>query len=69
MPGAGARNWSFGSTDRVLTTANLAPGLYLQVFQSRLQIGQRKSYGVSTGLVHVKTIAVSITHVQYLVET
>jgi len=28
-----------------------------------------KSYGVSTGLIHVKTIAVFITHVQYLVGT
>jgi len=34
-----------------------------------LQIGQLKSYGVSTGLIHVKTIAVFITHVQYWVET
>jgi len=26
------------------------------------QVGQNKSYGVSTGLVHVKTIAVFITY-------
>ena len=39
-----------------------------KLFQSRLQAGQLKFYGVSTGLVHVKTIAVFITHVQYLVE-
>jgi len=69
MPGARARNLSFDSTVLVPTTANLAPGFYLQVLQSRLQIGQLKSYGVSTGLVLVKTIAVFITHVQYLVET
>jgi len=37
-----------------------------KLFQSRLQVGQFKSYDVSTGLVHVKTIAVFITHVQYL---
>ena len=67
--GSGARNLSFGSTVLVPTSANLVPGFYLQVFQSRLQIGQLKSYGVSTGLIHIKTIAVFITHVQYLVET
>jgi len=59
---------SSGSTVLVPTTANLAPGFYLQVFRSRLQVVQ-KSYSVSTGLVHVKMIAVFITHVQYLVET
>jgi len=37
-----------------------------KLFQSSLQVGQLKFYGVSTGLVHVKTIAVFITHVQYL---
>jgi len=31
MPG-GARNLSFGSTVVVPTTANLAPGFYLQVY-------------------------------------
>jgi len=30
-----------------------------------LQLGEVKSYGVSHGLVHVKTIVVFITHVQY----
>ena len=34
-----------------------------------LQVGQLKSYGVSTGLVYVKTIAVFVTRVQYLAET
>jgi len=36
MPGAGdgARNLSFGSTVLVPTTANLAPGFYLQVFKA-----------------------------------
>ena len=60
---------SFGSTDLVPAIANLAPGFYLQVFRSMLQVGQLKSNGVSTGLVNVKTIVVFITHVQYLVET
>ena len=38
-------------------------------FQSRSQIGQLESYGVSLDLLHMKTIAVFITHVQYLAET
>jgi len=45
------------------------PWLLSASFQSRLQIGQLQSYSVSTGLVHVMTIVVFITHVQYLVET
>jgi len=40
-----------------------------KLFQSNLQVGQLKSYGVPTGLVHVKMIAVFITNVQYLAET
>jgi len=40
-----------------------------KLFQSNLQVGQLKSYGVSTGLVHVKAIMLFIMHVQYLVET
>ena len=36
---------------------------YLWVFWSSLQVGQINSYGVSTGLLHVKMIAVFITHV------
>jgi len=35
-----------------------------KLFQSRLQIGQLKSYGVSNGLVHVKAIVVFIAHAQ-----
>jgi len=35
-----------------------------KLFPSRLQAGQLKLYGVSPGLVHVKTIAAFITHVQ-----
>jgi len=38
-------------------------------FQSSLEVGQLKSYGLSTGLAHVKTIAVFLTHVQYLAKT
>jgi len=34
-------------------------------FESRLQISELKSWGVSTGPVNVKTIVVFITHVQY----
>jgi len=33
-----------------------------------LKIVQVKSYGVSNGLVHVKTLAIFITHVQYLLK-
>jgi len=32
MLGAGDKNLSFGSTVLVPTTANLAPGFYLQIF-------------------------------------
>jgi len=39
------------------------------LFQRNLQVGQLKSHGVSTGLVHVKMIAVFITNVQYFPET
>jgi len=35
-----------------------------QLLQSSLQVDQLKSYGVTTGLVHAKTIAVFITRVQ-----
>jgi len=34
MPGAGDRNFSFGSTVLVPTTANIALGFYLQVFKA-----------------------------------
>jgi len=34
-----------------------------KLFQSRLQVGQLKPYGVATGLVHVKMTAVFITRV------
>jgi len=40
-----------------------------KLFQSSLQVGQLRSYDVSTGLMHVKPIAVFITRVQYLAET
>jgi len=40
-----------------------------KIFQCNLQVGQPKSYGVSTGRVHVKIIAVFITNVHYLAET
>jgi len=40
-----------------------------KLFESNLQVGKLKSYGVSTGLVHVKMIAVFITNVQYLAVT
>jgi len=53
----------------VPTIANLAAGFLPVRFLSRVQVCQLKSYGVSTGLVHVKKIAVFITHVQYLAET
>jgi len=47
----------------------LCPWLFIcKFFQRKLQVGQVKSYDVSTGLVHVKTIAVLTEHVQYLVE-
>jgi len=41
----------------------------LQAFQISLQVGQLKSYGISTGIAHVKTIAVLFTGMQYLAET
>jgi len=54
----------------VQTTANLGPGfLSVSVFKSRLQVGQPKLYGVSLGLVHIKTISVFLTRVQSLAET
>jgi len=53
----------------VPTNANLAMVFICKLFQSRLQVGHFKSYDVSLGLLHVKTIAVFITHVQCLVET
>jgi len=45
------------------------PWILSASFLSRLQIGQLKSSGISAGLIHLKTIAVFITHVQYLVES
>jgi len=39
------------------------------VFQSSLQVGQLNCIWRSTGLVHVKTIAVFITRLQYWAET
>jgi len=36
MPGAGAKNMSFGSTVLVPTTANLALGFYLQVYSMQV---------------------------------
>ena len=56
----------FQNKQLVPTNVNLAMMFICKLFQSRLQVGQFKSYDVSTGLVHVKTIAVFITHVQYL---
>jgi len=38
-------------------------------FRSRLQVSQLESYGVSLGIVHVKTIVVFITRMQYLAES
>jgi len=40
-----------------------------KLFQRSLQGGQLKSSGLSTGYVHVKTIAVFGTCVKYLAET
>ena len=51
------------------TKADLAMVFICKLFQSRLQVGQDQSYGVSTGLVHVKAIVVLITYAQYLTET
>jgi len=53
----------------VPNNSNLAMVFICKLFQSNLQAGQLKSYGISTGLVHVKMIAVFITNVQYLAET
>jgi len=53
----------------VPNNANLKMVFICKLFQSNLQVGQLKSYGVSTGLVHVKAIMLFIMHVQYLVET
>jgi len=50
----------------VPTDANLEMVFICKLFQRSLQVGQLKSYGVSSGLVHVKTIEVFITVVQYL---
>jgi len=38
-------------------------------FLKQVAIGKLQSYSISAGLVRVKTIAVFIMHVQYLVET
>jgi len=38
---------------------------YLQTFSKQFASDQLKSYSVSTGLVHIKTIAVFITRVQW----
>jgi len=40
-----------------------------KLFQSSLQVGQLKCTWRSTGLVHIKTIVVFFTGVQYLAET
>jgi len=53
----------------VPTNANLAMVFICKRFQNKLQVDHFKSHGVSTGFVHVKTIAIFITHVQCLVET
>jgi len=53
----------------VPNNANLAMVFICNLFQRNLQVGQLKSYGVFTGLVHVKMIAVFITNVQYFPET
>ena len=53
----------------VPSNANLAMVFICKLLQSNFQVGQLKFYGVSTGLVHVKMIAVFITNVQYLAES
>ena len=53
----------------VPNNANLSMVFICKLFQSNWQVGQLKSYGVSTGLVHVKMVAVFITNVQHLAET
>jgi len=40
-----------------------------KLFQRSLQVSQLTSYDISSGLVHVKTIAMFFTGVQYLAET
>jgi len=47
----------------VPTHANFAMMFICKFFQSSSQAGRLKSYSVTTGLVHVKTIAVFITRV------
>ena len=59
----------FQKKQLVLTNANLAMVFICKLFQSRSQVGQFKSYGVSRGLVHVKTFVVFVTHVRCLTET
>jgi len=54
----------------VPTTANLTPGfLSVSFFKAGSRLVSLMSYGVSTGLVLVKMIALFIAHVQYLAET
>ena len=53
----------------VPSNANLAMLFICKLFQRSLPGGQLKSSGLSTGYVHVKTIAVFGTCVQYLAET
>jgi len=48
---------------------NLDPGVYVQAFSKQVASWSAKSYGVSPSVVHVKTIAIFITHVQYLDDT
>jgi len=59
----------FPKKQLIATNANLVMLFICKRFQSSLHVGQRKSYAVSTSLVHVKTIAVCFTRVQYLVNT
>jgi len=49
---------------QVPTSANLAPGVYLQAFTKQVASWSVQDVWHFPGLVHVKTIAVFITHVQ-----
>jgi len=54
----------------VPTTANLAPGcLFATFFKAGCKLVSLSRMTFPPGLVHVKTIAVFIMHVQYLGET
>jgi len=61
--------FQFPKKQVVPTNANLVMLFVCKLFQSSLQVGQLKSYGISTGLVHVKTIAVFFSGVQYSAES